>query len=124
MPATQVALSEYLKTVYEPDPDYVDGGLEGRNVGERDHAAVQAFLSFWFKSHPEWGLALLPEMRMLVTETRVRVGDLVLVSMHEAYDDVLTRPPVAVIEILSPEDRSYRYKPRLADYSQMGISHI
>jgi len=33
-------------------------------------------------------------------------------------------PPLAVIEILSPEDRISRYAQRLADYRQMGISNI
>jgi Uma2 family endonuclease len=37
---------------------------------------------------------------------------------------VLSRAPLAVIEILSPEDRVLRYNERLADYRLMGIRHI
>jgi len=33
MAATQVSLEEYLHTSYEPDMEYVDGVLVGRNVG-------------------------------------------------------------------------------------------
>jgi Uma2 family endonuclease len=39
---TSISVSEYLKTSYHPDCDYVDGRIEERNVGEHDHAAVQA----------------------------------------------------------------------------------
>jgi hypothetical protein len=38
----QIALSDYLKTSYDPDLEYVDGELQERNVGETDHARVQA----------------------------------------------------------------------------------
>ena len=37
---------------------------------------------------------------------------------------MLQRPPIAVIEVLSPEDRISRYQERFQDYRQMGIRHI
>jgi Uma2 family endonuclease len=37
---------------------------------------------------------------------------------------VLQQPPIAVIEVLSPEDRVSRYQQRFADYRQMGVAHI
>ena len=40
--ATLISVSEYLKSSYRPDCDYVDGRVEERNVGEHDHAALQA----------------------------------------------------------------------------------
>jgi hypothetical protein len=33
---THVSLDTYLRTVYEPDVDYVDGELEDRHVGDFD----------------------------------------------------------------------------------------
>ena len=39
-------------------------------------------------------------------------------------EQILQRPPIAVIEVLSPEDRVSRYQQRFADYRQMGIAHI
>jgi hypothetical protein len=36
-----VSVEEYLKTSYSPDCDYVDGVVEERNFGERDHAWIQ-----------------------------------------------------------------------------------
>jgi hypothetical protein len=45
---TLISVSEYLKSSYRPDCDYVDGRVEQRNVGEHDHAALQAALILWF----------------------------------------------------------------------------
>jgi hypothetical protein len=44
---TQIALSEYLRTTYHPDCEFVDGELQERNVGKTDHARVQALLAMW-----------------------------------------------------------------------------
>ena len=38
---TFVSVEEYLKTSYEPECDYVDGEVQERNVGERDHSILQ-----------------------------------------------------------------------------------
>lgn len=45
-------------------------------------------------------------------------------SRSHSVEEVLTRPPLAVIEILSPEDRISRYNERLGDYRQMGIQNV
>ena len=33
-------------------------------------------------------------------------------------------PPLAIIEVLSPEDRISRYQERFSDYRQFGVPHI
>ena len=125
MATLQTSLADYLKRVYRPDCDFVDGEVQGRNLGEYDHAAVQAFLTSWFFQHrQEWELQVLPEMRIRVTEQRVRIADVCLVSRNQPVEQVLTKPPLAVIEILSPEDRISRYNERLSDYRQMDVSKI
>ena len=125
MATTQVSLDEYLRTDYEPDCDYVDGELEERNVGETEHSAVQAFFIKWLATHEEqWKLEAYPEIRMRVSPTRVRIADLAILPLQRNYEAVLTRPPVAVIEVLSPEDRVSRYQQRLDDYRAMGIANV
>ena len=125
MATLQTSLADYLKRVYRPDCDFVDGEVQERNLGEYDHAAVQAFLTSWFFQHrQEWELQVLPEMRIRVTEQRVRIADVCLVSRNQPVEQVLTKPPLAVIEILSPEDRISRYNERLSDYRQMDVSKI
>ncbi|MGA7461867.1 MAG: Uma2 family endonuclease [Candidatus Korobacteraceae bacterium] len=125
MATLQISLQEYLRTSYHPDCDYVDGEVQERNLGEFDHAAVQMFLGNWFFQHrQEWSLHVLSEMRIRVSPTRVRIADLCLMSKMQEVEQVLTKPPLAVIEILSPEDRIARYYDRLADYRQMGIRNV
>jgi Uma2 family endonuclease len=125
MATLQISLQEYLRTSYHPDCDYVDGEVQERNLGEFDHAAVQMFLGNWFFQHrQEWNLHVLSEMRIRVSPTRVRIADLCLMSRMQEVEQVLTKPPLAVIEILSPEDRIARYYDRLADYRQMGIPNV
>jgi Uma2 family endonuclease len=125
MPAVLTTLSEYLKTSYHPDRDYFDGEVQERNLGEFEHAAIQAFLTSWFFQHrEEWQLQVLPEMRVKVGPERVRIPDVCLVARGQQPERVITRAPLAVIEILSPEDRVLRYNERLADYRHMGIRHV
>jgi Uma2 family endonuclease len=125
MATLQISLGDYLRTSYHPDCDYVDGEVQERNLGEFDHAAVQMFLGNWFFQHrQEWQLHVLPEMRIRVSSARVRIADVCLVARSQPIEQVLTKPPLAVIEVLSPEDRISRYKERLSDYRQMGIQSI
>jgi len=40
-----ISVKEYLRTSYRPDCDYLDGHIEERNLGERDHSNVQMSIS-------------------------------------------------------------------------------
>ena len=120
-----VSLSEYLHTSYRPDCDYVDGVVEERNLGELDHAALQEAVLDWFRSHRQaWGIRAYPELRVQVTPTRFRVADICVLSATAPREQVIQTPPVAVIEILSAEDRGNRYLERLDDYRRMGVRNI
>lgn len=125
MATTQVSLEEYLRTDYEPDCDYVDGELEERNLGEKEHSAVQAFLIKWLAVHErEWQLEAYPEIRMRISRGRVRVVDIAILPVKAPFEAVLTTPPVGIVEVLSPEDRVSRYQQRLDDYRAMGVANI
>lgn len=123
--STLVSVSEYLENSYRPDCDYIDGKLEERNVGDHDHAALQAALILWFGQHQkEWNIEVLPEQHMQVSATRFRVPDVCLVSLDEPVEQILTRPPLACIEILSPEDTMRRMQERIEDYRKFGVKNI
>src|SRR5271165_1385389 len=125
MATLQTSLAEYLRTNYRPDCDYVDGEVQERNLGEFDHGAVQMFLGDWFYQHrQEWQLHVVPELRIRVSATRVRIADVCLIARSQPIEQVPTKPPSVVIEILSPEDRISRYNERLADYRRMGIQNV
>src|ERR1035438_8786499 len=84
-----VPISEYLHSSYSPDCDYVDGELQERNVGELDHAEVQAALAQWFRSHgKEWNIRAVTELRMRTGPTRFRVADVCLIARSEPTEQV------------------------------------
>ena len=124
-PHLPISVSEYLHTSYRPDCDYVDGVVEERNLGEIEHSTLQEEILAWFRSHRrEWSVYAYPELRMRVSPTRFRVADVCIVSQQAPREPVIQMPPVAVIEILSPEDRFSRYTERLEDYRRMGVENI
>jgi Uma2 family endonuclease len=122
---TQIALSEYLQTSYRPDREYVDGELQERNVGKTDHARVQALLAIWFGAHEdEWQIVVTTEQRVKVAAGRVRIPDVTLLRPGALNEDVLTAPPLCVIEILSPDDTYSKTWEKAQDYRKMGIKNI
>ena len=120
-----ISVSEYLHTSYQPDCDYVDGVIEERNLGELDHAELQGALLLYLNQYKrEWGIRTLPEIRVQTSATRFRIADIAIVSVTSPREQIIQTPPVAIIEILSPEDRVPRYSERLDDYRKMGVRNI
>ena len=121
---SNISLNEYLGIGYRPDREYVDGEIRERNVGKWEHARVQWLLALWFGSHEkEWGITGSTEQRVQVSENRVRVPDLVVLTAG-AQPEVLTDPPLLVVEILSPDDTYSDTQERAQDYREMGVETI
>lgn len=117
---TLVSIAEYLSSFPDPDVDYVDGELEDRCVGEKDHAKLQ--VKMW-KLLDSFGWFAIVETRLRVSSTRFRVPD-VCVCETEPDEQVFTSPPLLIIEVLSPEDRMARMQRKLEDYFRMGCRNI
>jgi Uma2 family endonuclease len=122
---THVPVEVYLRSSYEPDAEYVDGQIEIRPMGEFDHAAWQQAIQRWFWQHQrEWGIRVMPALRVKVAATRYRVPDVTVLDRSRPIEQIITHPPLAVFEVLSPEDRLQRLKRKLEDYRAMGIQEI
>jgi Uma2 family endonuclease len=120
-----VSVREYLTTSYRPDCDYVDGRIEERNVGEFDHALMQTLLALKFMSNRDaWGVLAITEARIQVRSTSFRIPDITVLRSDAPREQILTHPPLLVIEILSPEDRLSRFTERTDEYLEFGIEHI
>ena len=120
-----VSVEEYLHTVYEPECDYVDGELEDRNVGERDHATTQGEIYYNLRRQQQrWNIRVFPEVRIQITPTRFRVPDLCIFVEPVPDEQVFTHPPFLCVEILSPEDRVARMQPKISDYLRFGVQHV
>jgi Uma2 family endonuclease len=125
--AIQIPLQDYLdgSCASETEAEYVDGEIEERPMGEYDHANWQDALLAWFRPRAEeWGIRAKPELRVQVSATRFRIPDVVVFSRSNPIEQTLTVTPIAVFEILSPEDRMSRMLVKLADYEKMGIRAI
>lgn len=121
----QVPVEVYLMSDYEPDAEYVDGHIEERPMGQYDHASWQQAIQLWFAQHTrEWNVRVRPELRVQTTRFNFRVPDVVVFDRDNPIEQILTLPPIAVFEVLSPEDRMSRMMVKLKEYEQMGIPTI
>jgi Uma2 family endonuclease len=117
-----VSVDEYLHTTYRPDCDYVDGEVQERNLGEKDHGRMQREILFYLAGrYPHVRERLIPEQRVQVKATRFRIPDVCVLAENAPEEQIVTFPPVLCIEILSPDDRMSRYLERVNDYFEMGV---
>ena len=123
--ASLVSVEEYLKSTHDPDWEFVAGVLEERFVGEFDHANWQGAIIEFFKARRvEWNILVLPELRVQVASDAFRVPDVTLLSRTAPREQIIIHPPLAVFEILSPEDTMTRMLEKLIEYERMGIGAI
>jgi Uma2 family endonuclease len=123
--AALIPVEQYLRSDYEPDAEYVDGEVEERPMGEYDHSTWQQAIEQWFlQNAKEWNIRVRCELRVQVTPTRYRVPDVVVFDRDQPIEQILTHPPIAVFEVLSPEDTIARMLTKLEDYAAMGIRDI
>ena len=124
--AVRISVEEYLHSdEWEPDVDYVDGKIEERHKGEIPHGKWQRASLHWFLLHEEqWCLFACPEVRVQTSATHYRVPDVLLLREGASDEKIVTHPPVAVFEVLSPENRVQRMMRKLGDYAAMGVREI
>jgi Uma2 family endonuclease len=122
--AIHIPVSEYLETSFRPDREYVDGEVRERNVGQWEHARVQLLLAGWLMNYEAaWDVMASTEQRVQVSPMRVRIPDLVVLRPG-TQRRVLDRPPLLVIEILSPDDTYSDLQERCDDYRRMGSETV
>jgi len=123
--ATPIPVSEYLETMYHPDRHYIDGYVLERNLGKREHAALQGILAGIFREHRRlWGVIVLPEQRVKVTHANYRVTDVCVVRSSDPRDPIVKFPPLIAIEILSEGDTLRQTYKEGQDYLRMGVEHF
>jgi Uma2 family endonuclease len=124
---TYIPIEAYLRMSTEPDCEYVDGQIEERSMPEYDHATWQGAILLFLSSHGKsWGVRSRTELRTRVAPSRVRVPDVAVLSRSAPIEQIVITPPLAVFEVLSPEDslRGKIMMRKLADYEKMGIAGI
>ena len=116
-----MTVEEYLHSSFEPDAELVDGRIEERNVGEIPHSRWQYAIQVWFAMNPGWGLRALPEVRVQVTAQNFRVPDVTVLRKEQLDGRIVTAPPVAVFEVVSPDDRYPDVMKKLREYQAMAF---
>jgi Uma2 family endonuclease len=116
---------EYLSTSWSPDREFVDGRIEERNLGEKEHSLIQRYLTFLFMlKRAEWGVEVFPELRTQTEARNFRVPDVLVVRKGDSFERYITRPPLIAVEILSPEDTLRAMQGKAAEYRSFGIENI
>ena len=63
-------------------------------------------------------------MRVQVATESFRVPDVTVLNRSFSPEQILTHAPIAVFQVLSPEDKAVKLKRKLAEYAAMGIPQI
>jgi len=122
---TLVSVDEYLHTSYRPDCDYVDGEIVERNLGELDHSDLQG--AIYARLHSLRSVLRIHaflELRVQVARTRFRIPDICVVAGKKPSEQILTKPPLVCIEILSKDDRMAKVQERIDDYLKFGVRYV
>jgi Uma2 family endonuclease len=120
-----IPVEEYLHASYSPDCDFVDGEVLERNVGEHDHADLQSEIVTYFRTrYRKAGFSAVVEQRVQVSPTRFRIPDVCVARAERPMEQIYRKPPLIVIEILSPEDRVSVLRKKVDDYLAFGVPNI
>ena len=122
---TLVSEEEYLHTSYEPDCEFEDGVLIGRNVGTPKHSELQIFLGAYFlRRRKEWNIHVYTELRCRIRTGKYMVPDIAVVQGKKPEGLTATEPPLIWIEILSPEDRPIRLERKIKQVLDYGAPYV
>jgi len=121
----RVSVEEYLASSYRPDCDYIDGEVQERKLGEKEHAIVQRILVLLFGNKSrDWNIDVYPELRVQVSANNFRVPDITVTRAGLEWERILKTPALLFIEILSPEDTLSKIRRRVDDYLRFGTEHV
>jgi Uma2 family endonuclease len=123
---THISEEQYLRTFsWEPDAEYVEGEIRTRSMPTYSHADWQQAITAWFVQHgKEWNIRCVRELRVRVAIRRYRIPDVTVLDRANPREEVVTVAPLAVFEVLSPEDRMQEMYEKLDAYAAMGIPQI
>ncbi len=115
----------YLKSVFEPECEFLDGELADRHTGEIPHGdAMSNVARLLQRFRQTLGIRVCPVMRIRISPTRYRVADIAVWRDDNIGTRIPTVPPFLAIEILSPEDRMVRMVPKIEEYLSIGVEWV
>ena len=121
--SVMVPLEEYLRTVYEPDCEWVDGVVKERGMPDGYHGYFQGFFLAYFAAFKDTFRALL-EVRFSMSPRTWRIPDVMVIGANAKFLPLPTETPLVCIEILSPDDRASDLQEKIDDYVARGVGAI
>jgi Uma2 family endonuclease len=124
--APSISVEDYLKSSeWKPDVNYIDGEIEERHMGNREHAAWQSAIQHWFLLHQDqWKICNLPEYRVQVKAASYLVPDVTITAADAPREEVAITPPLAVFEMWSEKSSVRKLLRNLKLYQAMGVPQI
>jgi Uma2 family endonuclease len=123
--STGVTEQMYLHSTLEGNPEFVHGRMVERAMPTYSHAAWQLAIASCFLLHAkEWGVRSATELHVQ-TGAGWRVPDVTILDRKNPIEQrVVEHRPVAVFEVLSPDDRLHDLCEKLSEYTALGIPQI
>jgi Uma2 family endonuclease len=125
METTLISVDEYLHTTYEPDMEYVDGVLVGRNAGTKLHGLLQTIVAIYLgQFRKAYRINVLTETRLLMKTGRYRIPDIMVLERPFREERVVREVPAVTIEIKSPDDTFDDVLDKSLEYAELGVPNI
>jgi Uma2 family endonuclease len=118
-----ISPEQYLATYYEREPEYVRGELKEKPLPDAIHSWIQRILLMMFVPATN-GLVALGELRCRVASDVYRLPDVAVFQSGERISRVPDVPPLAVIEIVSEDERHVDLVAKLRDYAAWPVPNI
>ena len=94
-------------------------------MGETDHSDCQGRIyAYLLNRSKQLRIYPLVEERVQVSASRFRVPDVCVVVGTRPTEQILTKPPLIAIEILSRDDRMGEMQERIDDYLKFGVRYV
>jgi Uma2 family endonuclease len=120
-----IPLELYLRRVYRPDCEYIDGEVRERNAGYRPHSETVGIISsMLYEFSKATDTVALLSVRVRVSEDCVLVPDVCLAHRTHPREDVIVTPPLLCVEVLAEEDTFYVVRDRVNRFLAMGVENI
>jgi Uma2 family endonuclease len=122
-----VPVEEYLNSSWHPDLEYVDGVLVERGMPTYGHGVLASIISEHLRAQRKafrFGVSI--ECRVEIVErTRYRIPDVLITGLPVRWSDRALRDvPLAVMEVLSPDDRTSQQLARFREFWRRGVRQI
>jgi Uma2 family endonuclease len=120
----QITPEQYLDMTFEHDAEFVHGEIVHRAMPNYTYGRIQTLLSSLFEAvRSPHRLFACSDVRMKLAPDLYRIPDTAVFAIPPKTE-VPEQAPLAVIEILSPDDRYHDVVQKLEEYRAWGVPNI